>query len=85
VDTQPEPDAAAVADEILAYLRAHPEAADTLDGVVQWWLIRSRYLRGLRQVRAALALLIERGQVVERTGADATRLYCAATDSPPDP
>jgi hypothetical protein len=80
VNSNNELDAAAIADEILGYLRTHPQAADTLEGVVQWWLIQRRYLRGLAQVQAALALLIERGLVVERIGADATRLYSAADE-----
>ena len=59
-----------VAQEILDYLRAHPGAADTLDGVVQWWLQHQRYLHGLEAVKKALDLLIERGMVVYRRGAD---------------
>jgi hypothetical protein len=35
-----EGDAQAVARELLRYLRAHPEAADTLDGAARWWLDR---------------------------------------------
>lgn len=27
-----------VADRLLAYLREHPRAADTLEGIHQWWL-----------------------------------------------
>lgn len=76
-----EPDVSAIADEILGYLRAHPQAADTLDGIAQFWLIRSRYLRGLGQVQAALELLVQSGRVIEQTGADTTRLYRTA-DAP---
>ena len=71
-------DSGAIVDEILAYLKAHPQAADTREGIVQWWLIHSRYLRGLAQVDSALQLLIQRGQVIERTRADAPPLYFAA-------
>lgn len=73
-----------VAEEILDYLREHPESADTLDGVVQWWLIRTRYLRGLRQVLGALDLLVERGLVARRTNADSRVVYSATrgTDTP---
>ncbi len=27
-----------VADRLIAYLREHPRAADTLEGIHQWWL-----------------------------------------------
>jgi hypothetical protein len=79
VNSKDEPGAAVIADEILAYLNAHPMASDTLDGVVRWWLIRSRYLRGLAQVQAGLSLLIERGLVVELIQPDDSKLYCAAS------
>ena len=42
-----------VAKKILEYLRHHPEAKDTLDGVAQWWLKKS----DIYLVREALAEL----------------------------
>jgi len=28
--------------EILEYLRKHPEASDTLEGIAEWWLLNQR-------------------------------------------
>lgn len=75
---RPDPaDPVDLANQILAYLDEHPDAADTLEGVVDWWLIRTRYLRGLSQVQATLDLLVERGQVVEMVNTDGSRVYSA--------
>ena len=71
-----------VAEEILDYLREHPEAADTLDGVLQWWLIRRRYLRGLDQVQRALDLLEENGLIDQQTNPDRSVVYSAAKSKP---
>ncbi len=43
------------ADAVLAYLREHPQAADTLEGIVEWWLPRQRYETERSRIRAALA------------------------------
>jgi hypothetical protein len=66
-----------VADEILAYLDVHPDAADTLEGVVQWWIVQQRYLRGLHAVGRALDGLVARGEVERVPGPDGRPLYRA--------
>jgi hypothetical protein len=40
---QDEPGLARLSEEILSYLGAHPQAADTVDGIVGWWLPRQRH------------------------------------------
>ena len=54
---------------ILAYLDVHPDAADTVDGIRQWWLVAGAE-RSTADVQAALDLLVERGLVarVEQPG-----------------
>ena len=52
----------AVAAEIVNYLRAHPEAADTLEGAAQWWLDRHPQRETIER---AMTLLVN-GQMVER-------------------
>jgi hypothetical protein len=65
-------------EEILGYLRRHPDAADTLSGIANWWLIRQRYLDGIQQVEVALQLLIKMRVVEKIDNTDGTTIYRAA-------
>ncbi|MEP7043841.1 MAG: hypothetical protein ABI843_12310 [Dokdonella sp.] len=49
------------AEAVLAYLRKRPDAADTLEGIVEWWLPRQRYETECSRIRAALAELVGAG------------------------
>lgn len=64
-----------VADAVLSYLRAHPEAADTLQGIVRWWLPQQRYNRESGRIEAVLASLAERGRLQVRMLPDGHFLY----------
>jgi hypothetical protein len=64
-----------IAYEILAYLAAHPEAQDTVEGIVQWWLLEQHIQRQTVHVKAALAQLVAEGLVLERKGKDARVHY----------
>jgi hypothetical protein len=48
--------------EILHYLRDHPEAQDTLEGIMVWWVSECAIKHWLPQVRASLAVLVARGK-----------------------
>jgi len=61
--------------EILAYLAEHPDAQDTLEGIVEWWLLEQRIKRWTARVKEALAELVSRGLVLERQGKDSRILY----------
>ena len=50
-----------IEDAILAYLRSHPEAADTLEGIVEWWLPRQRYATARAQIARVLGDLVGAG------------------------
>ena len=50
--------------EILAYLADHPEAQDTLEGIVHWWLLAQRITRAKTQVKTALEQLIAKQFVI---------------------
>jgi hypothetical protein len=50
--------------EILAYLAEHPDAQDTLEGVMRWWLLERQLLHWQPQVEAALAELVEQGLIL---------------------
>lgn len=62
-------------DEILKYLAAHPRAADTVEGIANWWLPRQRYEEEIHKVQQVLDGLVERGLVAKTTLADGTILY----------
>ena len=46
---------------LLAYLHQHPQAADTLRGIVNWWLPRQRYESECRRIECALGELVAEG------------------------
>ena len=48
---------------VLAYLEAHPNAADTLEGITAWWLEQRRIRYGVEIVSGALERLISNGAV----------------------
>ncbi len=66
---------AEVAQEILAYLAENTEAQDTLEGIVEWWLLKQRIKRQLVTVKEALAELIARGLVIEHESKDSRNHY----------
>ena len=65
----------AVAGEIRRYLDAHPDAADTVDGVLQWWLPAASAAVSREIVEHALDTLVAKGDIVRRTHADGTVIY----------
>ena len=64
-----------IAHEILIYLTEHPNAQDTMEGIVQWWLLEREILRSASKVQTALAELIAQGLVLERESLDKRTLY----------
>jgi hypothetical protein len=50
---------------VLAYLEAHPSAADTLEGIVAWWLEQRRIRYGVEIVSGALERLMTSGAIEE--------------------
>lgn len=65
-----------VAQALLRYLQSHPDAADTLEGVVKWWLPRQRYLDARERVEAALELLVQREMVEKLSGPSGVVYRC---------
>jgi len=46
---------------VLAYLQDHPRAADTLRGVVNWWLPQQRYENSRQRIEQVLSALVAEG------------------------
>ena len=63
-----------VCDELLGYLREHPNAMDTLKGIAEWWLPRHRVRVEVERVAQALQTLEARG-LIERIGGEDRPLY----------
>ncbi|HCZ15240.1 MAG TPA: helix-turn-helix domain-containing protein [Accumulibacter sp.] len=67
-------------DALLRYLHRHPDAADTVDGICEWWL--PRHWRVDRQkVEAALERMEAQGLVRRRENADRHVLFSRAESS----
>lgn len=62
---------------ILRHLIDNPNAGDTLEGIVGWWLPQQRIRFETLVVAQALAELIEDGLVVEQSGLDSRVVYRA--------
>jgi hypothetical protein len=54
-------DEAEIERAVLAYLQRHPLAADTLRGIVNWWLPQHRYEGGCRRIECVLVRLADEG------------------------
>lgn len=64
-----------LAAEILQYLIDHPNAQDTLKGVVNWWLLERTIKRRTALVKEVLDKLVADGLVIEQHGSDSQTLY----------
>ncbi len=51
--------------KILAYLDDHPYAGDTLEGIVQWWLLDRKIKNQIKLVNESLVQLLTENFIVE--------------------
>jgi hypothetical protein len=66
-----------LSEEILRYLLAHPQAADTLEGIIAWWLPKPHRKMAREQVQQALDHLIARGLVTKTILANGSAVYAS--------
>ena len=64
-----------LADEILAYLIQHPLAKDTMEGIVEWWLLERRIRHAIADVEAALRELVGKDFLVARQCSEGRTYY----------
>jgi hypothetical protein len=64
-----------LARHILRYLREHPEAQDTVEGITIWWVSERAIKHWLPQVRSSLAALVARGYLAKRKVGDGRVFY----------
>lgn len=63
-----------VAKEIESYLARHPHAADSIEGIVKWWLPQQRYIDAYEKIVTALDYLVTQG-VVKKVEIPGSVLY----------
>jgi DNA-binding MarR family transcriptional regulator len=54
-----------VACDILAYLAENPGAGDTIEGILEWWLIEVKIKQETEKVQKALDVLEAKGFVIK--------------------
>ena len=64
-----------IGNEILAYLIDHPNARDTLEGIVEWWLLEQQIKFQTARVKDALSDLVARGLILEKKGSNSQIHY----------
>ena len=74
----PESSAEQLAALIEAYLKRWPRAADTEQGIAEWWMREAGVVASAGDVASALEVLLARGVVRRVQLPDGTRLYGAA-------
>jgi hypothetical protein len=56
--------------QILQYLQATPNATDTLEGIVEWWLLDRKSRAPVPRIKRALAQLVRLGLLLKRKAMD---------------
>ena len=69
------PEATEVESAVLRYLHLHPDAADTLEGIVDWWLPQQRYETARSRIESALNRLVDLGLLRTEELPDGGLLY----------
>jgi hypothetical protein len=66
-----------LAQQIVDYLSNQPNAQDTVDGIIEWWLLKQRVCNAASEVKRGLDRLVASGLVLVRTGQDGRVHYRA--------
>ena len=74
-----------IEEAVVNYLRNHPGAADTLDGIVSWWLPLQRYETNKARIEAALTHLVDAGVLQRDPLPDGEKLYSCVAGRPRAP
>jgi len=68
-------DKSQIGSKILAYLVENPKAQDTLEGIVEWWLLEREIQFETARVKEALSDLVARGLILEKKGSNSQIHY----------
>lgn len=75
-------DIVVIAQEIKHYFEAHPNAADSIDGIIKWWLQRQRYLNAIEKIGQALEYLTVHGEIKKTVTPGGRTIYSNAEITP---
>jgi hypothetical protein len=67
--------ASQLAEQILMYLAKNPDAGDTIEGIVQWWLLEQRIENQVAETTRELRMLVDLGLVLEVESAEGRVYY----------
>lgn len=65
----------AIVEAVRQYLTRHPNAADSLEGILRWWLPKDLQRVPVGLLGQALEVLVATGEVHKRTLPDGSSLY----------
>jgi hypothetical protein len=63
------------APEILDYLARQPNAQDTIDGILHWWVLDVYVRKWAPKIAETVAQLVERGFLEEKSSSDGKTFY----------
>jgi hypothetical protein len=63
------------APEILDYLARHPDAQDTIDGILHWWVLDACVRKWAPKIAGAVQQLVEQGFLEEKRSSDGKIFY----------
>jgi len=66
--------------KILRYLDQNPNAADTVDGILEWWLPKQSIYEEEKVVKRALDELVKQNLILATRSSDARRHYRLNTE-----
>jgi len=69
---------------ILSYLVRHPDAQDTIEGIVNWWLLEERIVSIAKDVEEALSSLVNDGWLLKIVREDKQESYKVNMDRLPE-
>ena len=61
--------------EILDYLARHPDAQDTIEGILRWWVLDSCIRKWEPKITKTVAQLVERGFLEKKRSPDSKIFY----------
>ena len=68
-----------ISNAILQYLLRHPQAQDTLEGIVHWWLLEERIHQRTLEISEVVKILVKKHLLIEKKLSNADVLYSLNT------